>query len=115
MVCRKNGEFLKSHIAEQAAGGCGSGEKEYVEFLVGRNGEFDLLAASVIHRCKRTIRGDNSAMVWVMPYLPAGFEKTRKHTESIMMKLRSVNGQQTCIIKWHFKKETDIWLNVPIL
>lgn len=48
-------------------------EKEYVEFLVGRNGEFDLLAAATIHRCKRMIRGDNSALVWVMPYLTAEF------------------------------------------
>lgn len=43
-------------------------EKEYIEFLVGRDGEFDRLAASVIRRCKRTVRGDNSALVWVLPY-----------------------------------------------
>lgn len=43
-------------------------EKEYVEFLVGRDGEFDLLAASVIRRCKREVRNDNSSLVWVLPY-----------------------------------------------
>lgn len=53
-------------------------EKEYTEFLVGRNGEFDLLVASTIHRCKRTIRGDNSALVWVMPYLTAEFKENEK-------------------------------------
>lgn len=70
-------------------------EKEYVEFLAGRNGEFDLLAASVIHRCKRTIRGDNSAMVWVMPYLSAGFEKNeeayREYYDEIEVCERSAN------------------------
>ena len=27
--------------------------KQYVEFLVGKDGDFDILAASVIRRCKR--------------------------------------------------------------
>lgn len=48
-------------------------EKEYVTFLVGREGDFDLLAASAVHRCKRIIRPDNSALVWVMPYLTAEY------------------------------------------
>lgn len=43
-------------------------EKPYVEFLVGRNGEFDQLAASVVRRCRRKVRDDNSALVLVLPY-----------------------------------------------
>ena len=45
--------------------------KEYVEFLVGRDGEFDQLVSSSIHRCKRVVREDNSAHVWVLPYMTA--------------------------------------------
>lgn len=48
-------------------------EKAYVEFLVGRDGEFDLLVASVIRRCKRNLRDDNSALIWVLPYPTAEF------------------------------------------
>ena len=48
-------------------------EHEYVEFLVGRDGEFDQLVSSVIRRCKRTVRDDNSALVWVLPYPTAEF------------------------------------------
>lgn len=48
-------------------------EKEYVEFLVGRDGEFDQLVSSVIRRCKRSVRDDNSAHVWVLPYLTADY------------------------------------------
>ncbi len=48
-------------------------EKEYVEFLVGRDGEFDLLAASTIKRLKRVLRDDNSALVWVLPYPTAEY------------------------------------------
>ena len=45
--------------------------KEYVEFLVGRDGEFDQLVSSSIHRCKRKVREDNSAHTWVLPYMTA--------------------------------------------
>ena len=48
--------------------------QSYVTFLVGRDEDFDLLAASVIHRCQRQIRSDNSALVWVMPYVSFSFQ-----------------------------------------
>lgn len=47
--------------------------KEYVEFLVGRNGDFDQLVSSAIRRCKREIRGNNSAHVWMLPYVTADY------------------------------------------
>lgn len=47
--------------------------KEYVEFLVGRDGEFDQLVSSTIRRCKRTVRDDNSALVLVLPYATAEY------------------------------------------
>jgi len=43
-------------------------EKGFVEFLVGKNGDFDRLAASAVKRIKRTYRSDNSALVLVLPY-----------------------------------------------
>ena len=48
-------------------------EHEYVEFLVGRDGEFDQIVSSVIRRCKREYRSDNSVHIWVLPYLTAEF------------------------------------------
>lgn len=47
--------------------------KQYVEFLVGKDGDFDILVASVIRRCKRQYRDDNNAMVLVLPYMRADF------------------------------------------
>ena len=38
---------------------------EYVELLVGRDGEFDQLVSSSIHRCKREVREDNTVHIWV--------------------------------------------------
>ena len=48
-------------------------EQEYIEFLVGRDGEFDQIVSSTIRRCKRTIRDEASAHVWVLPYPTADF------------------------------------------
>lgn len=45
--------------------------KDYVEFLVGRNGDFDQLVSSTIRSCQRKIRDDNSSHVWVLPYVTA--------------------------------------------
>ena len=43
-------------------------EKEYVEFLMGRDGDFDILAASIVKRAKNEVRNDNSSLIWVLPY-----------------------------------------------
>lgn len=56
-------------------------EKEYVEFLVGRDGEFDLLAASVIKRCRRAVGEENSALIWMLPYMTAEY---RDHEEDYL-------------------------------
>ena len=47
--------------------------KGFVEFLVGRDGEFDQLVSSTVRRCKRLIRDDNSALVLVLPYATVEF------------------------------------------
>ena len=52
--------------------------KEYVEFFVGRDGEFDQLVASTIRRCKRAIRDDNSALVLVLPYATAEYRNNEQ-------------------------------------
>lgn len=43
-------------------------QKEYVEFLVGRGGDFDQIVSSAVKRLQRHIRADNSSLVWVLPY-----------------------------------------------
>ena len=50
----------------------------YVEFLVGREGEFDQLVSSTIPRCKRTVRNDNSAHIWVMPYVTVEYQENEE-------------------------------------
>ena len=48
-------------------------EKEYVEFLVGRNGDFDRCASSAILRVRKNVRANNSALVLMLPYATAEY------------------------------------------
>ena len=57
-------------------------EKEYVEFLVGRDGDFDLLVSSTIKRCKRKTGDHNSALVWVQAYPSAEYLNNEKSFHS---------------------------------
>ena len=52
--------------------------KEYVEFLIGRDGEFDQLVASTVRRCKQAIRDDNSALVLILPYTTAEYQNNEQ-------------------------------------
>jgi len=53
--------------------------KEYVEFFVGRYGEFDQSAASAIRRMRNSIGHDNSSMILVLPYMTAEFANNEKY------------------------------------
>ena len=44
-----------------------------VDFLLGRNGEFDLLAASVIRRVRRDFGERSATLTLILPYLTAEF------------------------------------------
>lgn len=48
-------------------------EKEYVDFLVGRNGEFDQCVSSTVLRVRKNVRDDNSALVLMLPYPTADY------------------------------------------
>ena len=48
-------------------------EHEYVEFLVGRNGEFDQLTASTVRAIRKRLGCKNCLLVLVLPYMTAEF------------------------------------------
>ena len=48
-------------------------EKEYVEFLVGRNGDFDRCVSSAVLRVRKNYRDDNSSLVLMLPYPTAEY------------------------------------------
>ena len=57
-------------------------EHEYVEFLVGRDGEFDQLVTSAIFRCRKRLDTANCSVTWVMPYLKSDYIKNRESYDS---------------------------------
>lgn len=59
--------------------------KEYVEFYLGRNGDFDILAASVIKRLQKNYRNDNSALILVLPYPVKDYEYYEKYYDEIII------------------------------
>ena len=59
--------------------------KEYVEFYLGRNGDFDILAASVIKRLHKNYRDDNSAMILVLPYPVKDYEYYEEYYNEIII------------------------------
>lgn len=48
-------------------------EKEYVEFLVGRNGDFDRCVSSAVLRVRKNYRDGNSSLVLMLPYPTAEY------------------------------------------
>lgn len=48
-------------------------QKQYVEFLVGRDGEFDLMAASAIRRAVKQYGYGNTSLILVLPYMKAEY------------------------------------------
>ena len=46
-------------------------EHEYVQFLVGRDGDFDIIAASAVRKVKKILFIDNVDLNLVLPYMRA--------------------------------------------
>ena len=47
-------------------------QKPYVEFLIGRDGEFDLMAASAVRRAVHSYGYGNTSLILVLPYMESG-------------------------------------------
>ncbi len=69
-------------------------QHEYLEFYVGRNGDFDIMVASAVKRAKKDCRDDNSSLILVLPYEVADMPYYEKFYDEIMI---------PCDITTHFK------------
>lgn len=56
-------------------------EHEYVEFLVGRNGDFDRCASSSVFRVMKKQGDENCALVLVLPYTTAEYLNNQEQFE----------------------------------
>lgn len=53
-------------------------QREYVDFLIGRDGDFDLLASSAIKRAIRNYSYGNTHFTLVLPYMKAEYRDNEK-------------------------------------
>lgn len=59
--------------------------KEYVEFYIGRHGEFDEFAASVIKRIQKKVRYDNNVLILTLPYSVKDMEYYEGYYDEIII------------------------------
>lgn len=57
-------------------------EHEYVEFLIGREGDFDQIVSSAILRYKKKSELDNCSLTWIMPYMKAEYKHNQDSFEN---------------------------------
>lgn len=65
-------------------------QKEYVDFLTGWNGNFDLLASAAIKRAVRSYNYGNTHFTLVLPYMKAEYRANEKEYLDYLMKSRCV-------------------------
>ncbi len=59
--------------------------KDYVEFQVGRNGEFDILAAACTKRAQQIYGRENSSITLVLPYSVAHTDHLNSLYDSLII------------------------------
>ena len=57
-------------------------EHSYVEFLIGRDGDFDQIVTSAIRRYKKSNDTANCSLTWIMPYMKAEYKHSQESFES---------------------------------
>lgn len=59
--------------------------KEYVEFYVGRNGDFDTMVASAVKRGQKAYSAANSSLILVLPYTVSDMELLEQFYDEICL------------------------------
>ena len=75
--------------------------KMYVVFLIGRNGEFDECAASILKRVRKESEEENSEIILVLPYTVADIEYYEKYYDDIIIpdRLYSAHPKSAIILR----------------
>jgi len=86
-------------------------EHEYVEFLIGRNGEFDQLVSSVIHRVRKRLDYKNCSITLVLPYMTAEFRNNEEsfydYYDEIEISQSASNGHFKAAMQTRNKEMVD--------
>ena len=102
-------ERLEEHIYRLLA------EKEYVDFLVGRDGEFDQFASSAVLRVRKRYRDDNSSLILGCRMQEPNISTTKNPIITTTARWRSPTKPPKHTRKQLSKSVTVKWLIVPTL
>lgn len=81
--------------------------KEYIEFLVGRNGEFDIFAASAVKQAQSIAGKHNSSLILVIPYHLKDEEYFEKYYDEVEICMESASSHFKAAIEIRNKKMID--------
>ena len=73
--------------------------RDYIEFYLGRNGDFDIMAASAIKRAQRAVSRENSALILLQPYPMRNDESYSKYYDEIWYPVRDKTHPKAAITK----------------
>ena len=59
--------------------------KPYVTLLIGRNGDFDIYAATVVKRVQKAMGKENNELICVLPYSQKDIEYYEKYYDSVII------------------------------
>ena len=77
-------------------------KEEFVDFLIGRDGDFDLLAASVIRRVIQKTDRENAALTLVLPFPRAEISKNEQAYSSYYDHIEICDAAETAYYKAAF-------------
>ena len=83
-------------------------ENEFTEFLVGRDGDFDLLVSSVIRRIKKEHSFKNCVHVWVMPYMKKEYLNNKASYHDYYDEIEVCSESSVSHFKRPTASETDV-------
>lgn len=73
--------------------------KEFVEFYVGRNGDYDICVASTVKRVQKEMGYNNSAPILVLPYTVKDIEYYQNYYNDIILPLEEKTHFKAAITK----------------
>ncbi len=57
----------------------------FLEIYIGRNGEFDIFAATIVKRLQNAVGKDNNELICVLPYPERDMEYYREYYDNVMI------------------------------
>ena len=74
-------------------------KKEFVELYIGRNGEFDEYAASVIKRIQKRCGRENNALILVLPYQMKDIVYYEKYYDEIIIPIEKAHPKRAITLR----------------